>query len=66
MQPVSVNFDIAYRFYRGGCGFAIRIAILSKASTRWDGVAAGMSITAAAPIAKGTGSPWKPTPRLVP
>lgn len=57
MQLVSVNFDIAQRFYRGGYDLAIRIAILSKASTRWDGVAAGMSITAAARIAKGTGSP---------
>ena len=27
MQLVSVNFDIARRFYRGGFGFAIRIAI---------------------------------------
>ena len=27
MKPVSANFDIAQRFYRGGCGFAIRIAI---------------------------------------
>ena len=27
MQLVSVNFDIGRRFYRGGCGFAIRIAI---------------------------------------
>jgi len=57
MQLVSVNFDIARRFYRGGCGFAIRIAIFVQASTRWDRVAAGMSITAAALIAKGTGSP---------
>ena len=27
MQLVSVNFDIAQRFYRGGCDLAIRIAI---------------------------------------
>ena len=27
MQLVSVNFDIGRRFYRGGCGFAIPIAI---------------------------------------
>ena len=27
MQLVSVNFDIAHRFYRGGCDLATRIAI---------------------------------------
>ena len=27
MQLVSVNFDIAHRFYRGGCDLAMRMAI---------------------------------------
>ena len=57
MQLVSVNFDIAQRFYRGGCDLAIRIAIFVQGEHTLGRVAAGMSITAAARIAKGTGSP---------